>query len=67
MTAVSAGTLFVDLDDAERSELAGRLRPFSVAADEVLFRQDTPADRVYLVTAGRRSTTRATRRSCRLR
>jgi len=45
--------LFTDLDDGELRELAGLLRPFSLAADEVLFRQGTPAERMYLMTSGR--------------
>jgi selenocysteine lyase/cysteine desulfurase/CRP-like cAMP-binding protein len=45
--------LFAVLDDDERRELAGLLRPFSLAADEILFRQGTPADRMYFVTSGR--------------
>jgi selenocysteine lyase/cysteine desulfurase/CRP-like cAMP-binding protein len=45
--------LFSDLDDREREELAGLLRPFTLSAHEVLFRQGTPADRVYFLTAGR--------------
>ena len=47
--------LFEVLDDDERRELAGLLRPFSLAADGILFRQATPADRMYFVTGGRLS------------
>jgi selenocysteine lyase/cysteine desulfurase/CRP-like cAMP-binding protein len=53
MQLLGRSALFADLDDGERGELAGLLRPFSLAADEVLFRQGTPADRMYLVTSGR--------------
>ena len=45
--------LFADLDDGERAEVAELLRPFSLAEEEVLFRQGTPADRVYLLESGR--------------
>jgi selenocysteine lyase/cysteine desulfurase/CRP-like cAMP-binding protein len=51
--ALSRIALFDDLDDRERAELAGMLRPFALRAEEVLFRQGTPADRMYLVTSGR--------------
>ena len=51
--------LFEVLDDDERRELAGLLRPFSLAAEEVLFRQGTPADRMYFVTGGRLSVHRS--------
>lgn len=50
---LSDSALFADLDDRERAELADMLRPFRAAADEVLFRQGTPVDRVYFVTSGR--------------
>ena len=53
-TAVlSSSPLFADLDDRERGELAGMLRPFRLRAGEVLFRQGTPVDRMYMVTSGR--------------
>ena len=51
--ALSGTTLFADLDDDERGRLAALLRPFSLTADDVLFRQGTPADRMYVVTSGR--------------
>ena len=51
--ALSRSTLFADLADDERRDLADLLRPFSLARDEVLFRQDTPAERTYFVTSGR--------------
>jgi selenocysteine lyase/cysteine desulfurase/CRP-like cAMP-binding protein len=50
---LSRSPLFADLTAAERRELAALLRPFSLAADEVLFRQGTPSDRAYFVTSGR--------------
>ncbi|MEA2664038.1 MAG: family transcriptional regulator, cyclic receptor protein, partial [Candidatus Eremiobacteraeota bacterium] len=45
--------LFAELDDAERGEVGELLRPFSVAKDEVLFRQGAPTDRVYFLESGR--------------
>ena len=51
--ALAAADLFAGLDDAERDELAALLRPFSLAARDLLFRQGAPADRTYLVVAGR--------------
>ncbi len=53
LAAIGAIELFAGLDDAERDELAALLRPFSLDARDVLFRQGTPADRVYLVVSGR--------------
>jgi selenocysteine lyase/cysteine desulfurase/CRP-like cAMP-binding protein len=50
---LAKGELFVDLDDAERAEVAALLKPFNRAAQEVLFRQGKPADRIYFVTAGK--------------
>ena len=50
---LSSSALFADLDPRERADLAGMLRPFTLGADELLFRQGTPADRMYLVTSGR--------------
>lgn len=53
-TAVlSSSPLFAELDGRERAELAGMLRPFGLGAEEVLFRQGTPADRMFIVTSGR--------------
>ncbi len=51
--ALAAADLFAGLDDAERDELAVHLRPFSLDARDVLFRQGAPADRAYLVVSGR--------------
>ncbi|MEY2516998.1 MAG: hypothetical protein QOJ89_4356, partial [bacterium] len=56
---LARSALFEALDDDERRELAELLRPFSLAADEVLFRQGTPADRMYFVTSGRLAVHRA--------
>ena len=53
MDVLARSPLFEALDDDERRELASLLRPFSLAADEPLFRQGTPADRLYFVTSGR--------------
>jgi selenocysteine lyase/cysteine desulfurase/CRP-like cAMP-binding protein len=53
LAILSRSTLFAQLSDAERRELAELLRPFSLAADEVLFRQGTPAERMYFVASGR--------------
>ncbi len=50
--AVAASYLFGDLDASERAEVEALLRPFELAAGEVLFRQGAPADRLYLLTAG---------------
>jgi len=50
---VARVALFADLDAAERAEVAALLRPFEVPAQEVLFRQGAPADRLYLPTSGR--------------
>jgi selenocysteine lyase/cysteine desulfurase/CRP-like cAMP-binding protein len=50
---LSGSALFADLDAAERGTIAALLRPFALDADEVLFRQSTPADRMYFVTEGR--------------
>jgi len=53
-TAVVAGCpLFADLDIREREQVAALARPFRLEPEEVLFRQGTPADRMYLVTGGR--------------
>jgi selenocysteine lyase/cysteine desulfurase/CRP-like cAMP-binding protein len=51
--SVTGNCLFDDLDDAERVQLGAILRPFRVAAQEVLFRQGAPVDRLYLPTQGR--------------
>lgn len=50
---LAASPLFADLDAGERAEIGSLLRPFERAAQEALFRQGTPADRVYLVTGGK--------------
>ncbi len=50
---LAGSDLFGGLDDAERQELAALVRPFRLGANEILFREGTPADRLYLVTAGR--------------
>jgi selenocysteine lyase/cysteine desulfurase/CRP-like cAMP-binding protein len=51
--------LFADLDEGERAEVAELLRPFTLATDEVLFRQGTPADRMYFLESGRLAVHRA--------
>ncbi len=51
--AVAGASLFADLDEAERTELAGMLRPFELAARDILFRQGASADRLFLPTEGR--------------
>ncbi len=51
--AVAASYLFGDLDASERAEVEALLRPFELAAGEVLFQQGAPADRLYLLTEGR--------------
>ena len=53
LEVLAGSELFADLDNDERRELASLLRPFSLSADGVLFRQGTPADRMYFVTSGR--------------
>ena len=51
--AVLAGSvLFADVGDAERADIAALLEPFERELHEVLFKQGTPADRVYFVTDG---------------
>jgi selenocysteine lyase/cysteine desulfurase/CRP-like cAMP-binding protein len=55
--------LFGVLGDDERQELAELLRPFSLAPDDVLFRQGTPADRMYFVTSGRLSVHRSSEKA----
>ena len=44
---------FAALDEATRSELAGRLEPVNVAAGQVIFRQGDAGDGLYLVVSGR--------------
>ncbi|MEA2218279.1 MAG: hypothetical protein QOJ35_905 [Solirubrobacteraceae bacterium] len=53
MDAVAATSLFDDLDEREREQLAALLRPFALAPGQVLFRQGAPADRLYLPLQGR--------------
>ncbi|MDQ3724245.1 MAG: cyclic nucleotide-binding domain-containing protein, partial [Actinomycetota bacterium] len=53
LEVLAGSELFAALDNDERRELATLLRPFSLPADGVLFRQGTPADRMYFVTSGR--------------
>lgn len=50
---VSSSSLFADLDGRELAAVAGMLQPLEVEADEVMFRQGTPGDRMYIVTRGR--------------
>ena len=51
--ALVGSYLFGALDETEREEVEALLRPFELAPGEVLFRQGAPADRLYLLTAGR--------------
>ena len=44
---------FAALDEATRSELAGRLEPVHVPAGQVIFRQGDAGDGLYLVVSGR--------------
>ena len=53
LDAVAATSLFEDLDEREREQLAALLRPFALAPGEVLFRQGAQADRLYLPRQGR--------------
>jgi selenocysteine lyase/cysteine desulfurase/CRP-like cAMP-binding protein len=55
MELLARSPLFDGLDEAELSELGKLLSPFGLGAEEVLFRQDAPADRLYIVTRGRLS------------
>ncbi len=43
---------FDDLTAAERTEIARFVTPFTAGTGTVLFRQDTPEDRMYLLTKG---------------
>ncbi len=51
--ALAGWELFSDLDEVEARALADRLRPFTAAAGEVVAAQGGPADRLFLVEAGR--------------
>jgi selenocysteine lyase/cysteine desulfurase len=51
--AVAGASLFTDLDAGERAQVAALLRPFALPRRGILFRQGTPADRLYLPTRGR--------------
>jgi selenocysteine lyase/cysteine desulfurase/CRP-like cAMP-binding protein len=53
--AISGLSLFAELDAAEREEIARLLHPFECAGGEILFRQGTPGDRLYVLTDGRLS------------
>ena len=44
---------FDDLTAQERAEIETFVKPFSAKAGTVLFRQDMPQDRMYLLTSGR--------------
>lgn len=44
---------FDDLTAQERAEIDTFVKPFSAKAGTVLFRQDMPQDRMYLLTSGR--------------
>jgi selenocysteine lyase/cysteine desulfurase/CRP-like cAMP-binding protein len=48
-----SSALFAALDEPDQAKLAALLRPFSVGEHDVLFRQATPAERLYFVTSGR--------------
>lgn len=44
--------VFAPLSQAERMDLAGRMRPRRFARNEVVFHQDDPAAHVYLIASG---------------